>query len=204
LSTHILPDIIQYLSQVDPFSIYVIIFLVAYLENIFPPVPGDVAVVFGGALASLDRGNIFLALNAATIGSTLGFITIFTLGNWFGKRILDEGKIKFISRESVVKIDSWFARYGYWLIIGNRFLAGTRAVISFFAGLSHLHPITTTVLSFVSSLCWYSILIFAGYSLGNNWQEIGGYLTRYSEIMTGIILVVLLIAIIRYFRKKKQ
>ncbi|MBI3195431.1 MAG: DedA family protein [Ignavibacteriae bacterium] len=197
-------EIIQLLAQVDPFWIYVIIFGVAFIENLFPPLPSDVAVVFGGALASLGRGNFFLALNAAVFGSTLGFITMFTIGNWFGKKILDEGKLKFIPAETVKKLDSWFDKYGYWLIVGNRFMAGTRAVVSFFAGVSHLEPFKTTVLSFFSSLFWYSILVYAGYSLGKNWEEIGFYLSAYSQAVTGLMIVVVIIVTVRYFIKQRK
>lgn len=161
-------------------------------------------VVFGGALASLGRGNFWLALNAAAFGSTLGFITMFTIGNWFGKKILDEGKLKFFPKERVAQLDSWFTKYGYWLIVANRFLAGTRAVVSFFAGVSHLDPYKTTVLSFASAAVWYAILVYAGHSLGKNWEEIGFYLSTYSQIVTGGLLLVVIILIIRYFIKQQK
>jgi len=199
-----LNDILHLISQVDPIWVYLIIFLIAFIENIFPPSPSDIVVVFGGALASIDRGNFFLALNAATFGSTLGFITVYTIGNWFGKRILEEGKIKFFPREQVLRMEGWFNKYGYWLIVANRFLAGTRAVVSFFAGVSHLEPYKTTLLSFVSSLAWYTILVYAGYSMGKNWKDIEHYLERYSEIATGLVLLVMLIGVTIYFIKKKK
>ena len=197
-------EIIQLLSHVNPFWIYVIIFLITFIENIFPPSPSDVIVVFAGALCSLDKGNFWLALNFATLGSTLGFVAVFTVGNWFGKKILETGKLKFFPKESVIKMEAWFTKYGYWLIVVNRFLAGTRAVVSFFAGISHLEPYRTTVLSLVSSLLWYAILIYAGYSLGNNWEKIHSYLDTYSFVITGIVLLTAAILLIRYFINKRK
>ncbi len=197
-------EIIHFLGQVDPLWVYCIIFFIAFIENIFPPSPSDIVVVFGGALASLDKGNILLALNAATFGSTLGFITVYTIGNWFGKRILEEGKIKYFPRDKVMMMEKWFIKYGYWLIVANRFLAGTRAFVAFFAGVSHLEPYKTTALSFISSMAWYSILVYAGYSMGSNWEEIKFYLERYSEIATGITLGIIIIGIVIYFIKKKK
>ena len=113
-------------------------------------------------------------------------------------------KIKFFPKESVQKLDSWFAKYGYWLIIANRFLAGTRAVVSFFAGVSHLDPYRTTILSFISSAFWYSILVYAGYSLGKKWEQIGFYLSAYSQAVTGLLIFVIIVFTVRYFIKQRR
>ena len=196
-------EIIHLLTSVDPVWVYAIIFAIAYIENIFPPSPSDVVVVFGGALAAMDHGSFFLALMAGTLGSTLGFMTMYGLAKWFGRRIIETGKLKFIPLENVHRLEHWFAKYGYWIIIANRFMAGTRALVSFFAGLSELNLTRTTLLSFISSLAWYSILVYAGYTLGNNWKKIGFYLTTYSQIATIIVILVIIIVMLKYFTKSK-
>lgn len=199
-----MPEFMNTLSELDPFWLYTAIFLIAFIENIFPPSPSDVVVVFGGALAVIGRGNPVIVLLAATVGSTLGFLAMYWIGKWFGNRILETGRIRFIPVESVRKMEAWFSKYGYWVIIGNRFLAGTRAVVSFFAGMSELRLSTTVFLSFVSSLVWHGILVTAGYSLGRNWEEIGVYLTRYSQIATALVAAVLLVFLVRFWIRKKK
>jgi membrane protein DedA with SNARE-associated domain len=178
--------------------------LISYIENIFPPSPSDVVVVFGGALAAMGQGNFLAALCAGTFGSTLGFLTMYAIGKWFGNKILEAGKIRFIPLESVKKVEQWFQRYGYWIIIANRFLAGTRAVVSFFAGMSELNLTKTTILSFFSALAWYGILVYAGYSLGKNWEKIGWYLSTYSQVVTAVVIVIVLILLARYLYKKNS
>lgn len=199
-----MPDFLRTLADLHPVWLYLTIFGVAYIENIFPPSPSDVVVVFGGALAALGEASFVLALFSGAMGSTLGFVTMYAIGKWFGRRILDEGKIRFIPKESIEKLEGWFTRYGYWLIVANRFLAGTRAVVSFFAGMSELRLDITTILSFVSSLVWYGILIAVGYMLGNNWERIGGYLSTYSQIVTGIVVAIALVLAVRYAIKKRK
>ncbi len=93
----------------------------------------------------------------------------------------------------------WFERYGYWLIVANRFLAGTRAVVAFFAGMSDLKLGATVALSFASSLLWNAVLVTAGFILGNNWERVGFYLSTYSQVVTGIVVLVIIILVIRYF-----
>jgi len=198
-----LNDIFQFLYALDPAWVYTAIFLVAYAENIFPPIPGDVMVVVGGTLVALEKGNAVPALLAGTAGSTFGFMTMYFIGRWFGHRILERGRIKFLPIGSVHTIEAWFRRWGYWIIVANRFLAGTRAVISFFAGISELDFAKTTALSFAGSLCWYALLLFLGYSLGQNWDLIGRYLSAYSWAVTGILVLAAAIFIVRYIIKKK-
>ena len=97
-------ELIAWLSSVDALWLYVIVFAVAYLENIFPPFPSDVVVVFVGSLVAIGKGTLALTVIAATAGSTLGFVTMYWLGYQFGERVLEAGRIKFISHELIQKI----------------------------------------------------------------------------------------------------
>lgn len=200
-----LEEIVVWLRSVDPLMVYAAVFVIAYIENIFPPFPSDVIVVFGGSLAAIGRAGFAETLLAATLGSTLGFITMYKIGDAFGDRILEQGKIRFIPPSAVQKVETWFRKYGYWLIIVNRFLAGTRAVVSFFAGLSELNLARTTALSAISAFVWNAILVAAGFALGSNWQEIGSYLSTYSQIVTGFVLLLLIIwGIVSYINRDSK
>jgi membrane protein DedA with SNARE-associated domain len=195
-------DIFTYLHTLSPLLVLCAVFAIAFIENIFPPSPSDVIIVFSGSLVAIARVGFVETLLAATAGSTLGFILMYTLGDWFGVRILEQGKISFIPAESVRKVDDWFRRYGYWIIIANRFLAGTRAVVSFFAGMAEISLPITTLLCFVSALAWNAILIGGGYALGNNWERIGFYLSTYSQVVTGVVVLLAIAYLARYFFKR--
>lgn len=197
-------EIIQEITRLSPVWVYVIIFGVAYLENVFPPFPSDLVVVFGGALAAMNHGNVILMLLASTWGSTAGFMTMYYIGLWFGTKVIEGKSWKYLPRESIHKVERWFAKYGYAIIIANRFLSGTRAVVSFFAGMSELQIFTTTWLSFVSSLTWYGILIYCGYSLGRHWRKVGVYLETYSTIITGLVLVGAIAGLIWYLWRRNK
>ncbi len=194
---------IHSLQTLDPVVVYLVLFGIAYMENILPPLPSDVVVVFGGALVGFGQVGFAETLVATTIGSGLGFVTMFKIGEWFGVRILEQGKISFIPQSAVKTVDGWFQQYGYWIIIANRFLAGTRAVVSFFAGMTHLRILRTTALCVVSALVWNALLIGGGYALGNNWERIGFYLSTYSQVVTGAVVVAALLLVARYYYRKK-
>lgn len=196
-------SLITFLQQLDPIWVYASIFLIAYIENIFPPSPSDVMIVAGGYLIGIGHIDLFTSLFISTLGSTTGFMTMYKIGDWFGLRIIEQGKIKFLPLESVHKVEQWFRQYGYWLIVINRFLSGTRAVVGFFAGMAEVKFIPTAILCFVSAMLWNGILLYAGTLLGKNWEQIGSYLTAYSQVVTGII-VIAIATMFYYWRKRKE
>ena len=197
----------QFLHQLqllDPLLICFLVFAVAFIENIFPPAPSDMIIVFAGSLVGLGIVGLPESLLFATAGSTLGFIVMYKIGDWFGVHILESGRFSFIPVQSVKKAEAWFLKYGYWLIVANRFLAGTRAVVSFFAGMSELSLGKTTVLCFVSALLWNAILITAGYYLGQNWGRIGFYLVAYSRVVTAVVIAIALLVVAKCVLKKRK
>lgn len=199
-----LDQLLHWMQSLSPTLVCFLVFAVAYVENIFPPSPSDTLIVFGGSLVGIGQVGFVETLLCATLGSTLGFMTMYKIGDWFGDNILEQGKVKFIPVSAVKTVESWFQKYGYWLIVANRFLSGTRAVVAFFAGMSELNLLRTTVLSFLSALAWNAILVTAGYYLGKNWERIGFYLSTYSQVVTAILVVVALVWLARVLFSNKK
>lgn len=196
--TGLVETFILWLQHLDPLLVYAVVFSIAFVENIFPPSPSDLVIVFAGSLAGLGEVTFAGILLLATAGSTVGFVTMYKIGDWFGDRILEQGKVKFIPVAAVNRVEEWFGKYGYWIIVVNRFLAGTRAVVSFFAGMAELHLGRTAMLSALSALAWNAILVSSGYALGKNWEQIGFYLTTYGQIVTALVVLGVLLLVVKF------
>ncbi|MBX3043598.1 MAG: DedA family protein [Candidatus Kapabacteria bacterium] len=199
-----LETIIDFLSQVPWYWVLIIAFITTFTENIFPPSPGDSVLVFMGTLIGIKSGSFVEILLVATLGSTLGFAVMYYLGLKFDTLVMDENRFKFISRDAIKKVESWFAKYGYGLIIANRFLSGTRAVISFFAGMSKLNFTITIALSIVSSLVWNSILLGLGNAFGDNWEAIDKYLSLYGKIIFPVAIIIVVVFVAYQIFKNKS
>jgi membrane protein DedA with SNARE-associated domain len=197
-------NILNHLSELSPFLIYLILFLFSYVENVFPPSPSDLVVVVGGSIISTGAIHFVPTLIFTTVGSVLGFMTLYFIGSQVDKKVVRAGKIKFISADSVEKVEKWFAKYGYATIAANRFLPGTRSVISFFAGLSELKVYKTIVLATLSAAIWNAVIIYLGIIFGDNIERVDFYLSRYEEIVLIITGIVILVFVIRYFFFKKK
>jgi membrane protein DedA with SNARE-associated domain len=197
-------NILSDISRLTPFWLYVVLFLFSYIENIFPPSPSDLVVVIGGSLIGTGTIHFIPTLIITTIGSVLGFMTLFLIGSLLDKKVLHAGKIKFISIEGIDKVEGWFKRYGYGIILANRFLPGTRSVISFFAGMSKLNSKKTIIYCSFSAIVWNTAIIYLGIIFGHNIELVDSYLSTYNNIAIVATIVIVLFFILRYFYKKKK
>jgi membrane protein DedA with SNARE-associated domain len=195
---------LHFLQTLDPLLIYGALFLIAFLENLFPPSPSDLMVVFGGSLVGMGLAAFVPVLAATTVGSAAGFLVMYQVGAWFGTRLKGGHLPRFFPVESLKKVESWFQRYGYGIIVANRFMAGTRAVVSFFAGMSHLRLLPIMVLSVLSAAVWNTLLVLAGYLLGQNWRHISGYLGTYSGVVTGLLVLAAAVLLLRHHLRRRR
>lgn len=196
-------SILAMLRGLPPLGVLGAIFLVAYIENVFPPSPSDLMIVFAGTLVGVGTVGFLPALGAATAGGTLGFMTAYAAGRYFEGRLTTGRLGRYLPLGGIHQAELLFQRYGYWVIIANRFLAGTRAVVSFFAGMSRLHLTRTSVLSAISAAVWNSLLLYAGMSLADNWRRAIHFLAVYSKVATIIVAVATAIFLWWYFRRRR-
>ncbi len=187
MADQIVQTIIEWISVFPPLGIYLIFTLIAYLENVLPPVPGDVLLAFSGYLAAEGLLSLPLIWGLTVLASVVGFMNMYWIGYKLGGQI-DEKKekhflLRFINYRYFRKGKIWMYKYGQWVIFGNRFLAGTRSVISITAGMSHLKVSYTILNSFISSAFWNTALLLMGWIIRDNWQLIGGYLSAYGKVI---------------------
>ena len=197
-------SILNQLSSFPPVWIYITLFLFAFVENVFPPSPSDFVVVVGGSLIATGTINFIPTLILTSLGTVIGFMVLFYIGSTVDRKVIHSGKFKFIPIDTIDKVEIWFKKYGYGIILANRFMPGTRAVISFFAGLSHLDVKKTIILSTISAFAWNALILYLGYIFGDNVELVDQYLTTYTNIVIGITVVVALFFIIRFYLRKKK
>ena len=192
------------LNTISPQTAYLALGISAFLENVLPPIPGDTVVVFGAYLVSTGRLDFWGVYLSTTLGSVIGFLTMYLAGWIFGRAFIQNRRIreKIFKAEDIKKVEVWFSKWGYWVIFANRFLSGTRSVISIFAGSFHLHPLPVISLSLASALIWNALLIFAGMLLGDNWEIVINIIARYNQIF--ILIIVVAISVFIYRRWKKR
>lgn len=198
---NLLADMMHLIESIDPLFSYILLGAASFIENIFPPAPGDAITIFGASLIASGHLTFTGVLISTTAGSVAGFMLYYYLGLKLGKAFFFSGRFSFLNEKAIAKTEQWFDRYGYKLILVNRFLSGLRSVISIFCGISRLNSIKVFLTCTVSAIVWNTILITAGATLGKNWDLVKSYLADYGKI---IILVMLIGGVVLFFRSRRK
>jgi len=190
---------LNYLDSLPNAVIYFSLSVSAFVENIFPPFPGDTITAYGAFLVGSGRLDFLWVYISTTIGSFLGFMSLFWVGLYVGRRFFIEQDYRFLKAKDIINAEEWYRKYGYLLIGFNRFLPGVRSAISVAGGISKLQTIPVGILAFLSCAVWNLIWILLGYELGSNWEifyeRLSGIIVRY-HIVLGILSALLIIILL--------
>lgn len=188
--------------------IYLLLGLSAFVENVLPPIPGDTITAFGAFLVGTQRLNFLGVYISTTIGSLFGFMFLFWIGTLLGRRFFVEKDYRFFKAGDIIRAEEWFRRFGYLIILLNRFFPGIRSVISIAGGISKLRALSVAFLALISCAVWNLIWIAFGYMLGTNWETVkdrmGYIMARYNlAIFILIGLIVLFLVVKRLIKRLK-
>lgn len=158
---------------------YLAIFALTVLESACVPVPSEVTLGFGGALASsafrsgssvhLDLG---LVIVVGVAGSVVGSLIAYVVGRTGGRRLVDRfGTYVLVTHADLDRVERWFIRRGEWTVLFGRVVPILRTFISLPAGMAEMNPVRFTVFTAVGCAGWVSALSVIGYELGSRWQS---------------------------------
>ncbi|NLT94763.1 MAG: DedA family protein [Clostridia bacterium] len=187
---------------------YIGIFLLIAIENIFPPIPSEIILTFGGFLTTFSKMHPLGVVFSSTIGSVTGAIILYFLGLLLGierlERLFDSklGKILHFKKSDVRLAEKWFNRHGYKAVFFCRFIPIVRSLISIPAGLAKMKWSAFLVLTILGSAIWNGILIYLGRLAGEAWEKVVYYVDLYKYVVI-IGGVVVLLALGAFFIKKR-
>lgn len=188
---------------------YMGIFLLIMLENIFPPIPSEVILTFGGFMTTTTNMSILGVVVASTAGSVAGAVVLYAIGMLINvnrlEKIVDKwGHILRLTRKDIYKAQSWFDRYGVWTIFFCRFIPLIRSLISIPAGMVRMNFWLFFLLTTVGTMIWNIVLIKVGAAVGSSWHDIVNYMNIYSNIAYAILAVLFIILLVIYIKKKTK
>ncbi|MBB4822891.1 membrane protein DedA with SNARE-associated domain [Sporosarcina luteola] len=189
---------------------YIGICLLILIENVFPPIPSEVILTFGGFMTTYSGMTVAGVILAATAGSVVGAMILYSIGMLFDverlERLVDRwGGILRITRKDIHRVDAWFRRFGVWAVLLCRLVPLVRSLISVPAGMARMNFLLFIVLTAIGSLAWNTILVLVGAKLGENWDAVLEYMDIYSTvvyIVIGIGGIAVCLWYIRFRRKR--
>ena len=179
------------------------------LENIFPPLPSEVILTFGGFMTTQTSLSIGGMIVASTFGAIVGALILYFFGRLLSverlEKIVDKyGKLLRLTKSDVSKADGWFNRYGVWTVLFCRFVPLIRSLISLPAGMAKMSLGTFLLFTTMGTLLWNTILIYLGAAVGSQWKTILYYMDIYSNMAYAVLAISFLVLILGYFQKRKS
>lgn len=183
------------------------IFFLIMVENLFPPIPSEVILTFGGFMTTKSDLSIFGVVIASTLGSVVGAVILYGIGLLLDvenlEKIVDKyGRVLRLTKKDIHKADAWFDNYGFWTVFFCRFIPLIRSLISIPAGMSNMKFWLFLLLTTLGTLIWNAVLVNVGAAVGDSWETIVHYMDIYSNIAYAAIVIVFLLFVYIFLKKK--
>ena len=198
--------ILKFVSDFGYIGITVFIFI----ENIFPPIPSEAVLLFGGYITIHADLNPWLVILSATVGSAAGAVLLYLAGYRLGKERIKRfiggrlGRRLGFRPESIDTADKWFRKYEYKAVLICRCIPVVRSIISVPAGLSHMKPVPFMLLTVLGSSIWNTLLVWLGVFAGDAWGKIAEAIGVYSKAVLLILLAAVCAAAWLFIRKRRR
>ncbi|OLE65544.1 MAG: hypothetical protein DMF52_05155 [Acidobacteria bacterium] len=192
-------EAIQSAMAAHAWAALLLVFLLAWLEYVFPPVPGDSTMLFGFFLAGAGALPLAAVTAAAMSGSVLGALTAYSVGARLGRSYFFLRSAW--ARDELARVEGWFGRFGPRLLTINRFIPGVRGFFLYAAGIGRVSPRPVLLYSTASNALWVGLLAWGGTSLGTTWDDVRVVFRRY---VWGIAIVVGVYAAVTIVRARRR
>jgi len=183
--------------------------LIAF-ENIFPPIPSEVILTFGGFMTTCSKMNVWLVILSATIGSVTGALFLYSIGRLISQEYLLKlfsgkiGRALHLKPTDISLAGRWFAQRGNMTVFLCRFIPILRSLISIPAGTAKMNLGVFLVLTTLGTAIWNTVLVWLGVIAGESWGSVVNYIGTYSIITLAVFgFFAAVLAIIFYNKRFK-
>lgn len=188
---------------------YVGIFLLIALENVFPPIPSEVILTFGGYMTHGTTLSIVGVIIASTLGSIAGALILYRLGRLLdverlGKIIERYGRFLRLTNVDVTRANTWFHVYGIWTVLFCRLIPLLRSLISIPAGMAKMNFWMFLLFSTLGTLVWNTVLVNIGAQVGAESDNIMLFMDKFSHVAYIAILLFFLLGLGWYAKSRRR
>jgi len=188
---------------------YLAIFLLMVLESACIPVPSELVMTFGGALAAGavpgTHLNLVAVIIAGVAGNVVGSYIAWAVGRYGGQALIrrQSGRFFWLREHDIDRANRWFDRYGGRAVLIGRMLPVIRTFISLPAGFAGMAPLRFGIYTTIGCIPWTAALAYAGYAVGSNWQSIANGFHGPTYIIAAVVIIALAIVVWRYVRARR-
>ncbi len=197
-------QLLDFIFSYGPFWVYLVLFVACFIENVFPPFPGDSFIAGAGALVAVARLDLALSLTIVIIGGLTSVMLVFAFGKRYGRDFFVRKNYRYFSATDIIRVEKQFNRWGALILVFSRFVVGFRTVLALVAGMSRYDPVKMLVFSTVSYLLFAGLLMYLSMVLVENLELLHDYFKTYNMIVWPVLIILLGWYIIRKFKTLKE
>ncbi|HZL79422.1 MAG TPA: DedA family protein [Candidatus Limnocylindrales bacterium] len=173
---------------------YVLVFIVAFLNNLGFPLPGETILLGAGFFLGKTADSLWPPVVAGTAACFLGGICAFWLGRRLGHGSLEKIRWLHLTPERLKWPERFFKRQGAKTVFIARFIFLFPPVVAnLLAGMSKMPWRTFLFYNLTGSAAYATTYILIGYFFGKKWKLLKAWLgpTALYLIFAAIILIIL-------------
>ncbi len=188
-------------DNLSPLHIYLFLLLMAFLENVFPPVPGDTCTIAAGYLAATGKLELFATLAVISLGTISSVMLVYIIGWYNGRAFLSRHPSIWFRQRDLKRVDSLFASYGDAVMLLSRFIVGIRVAIAVAAGVGKYPPGRMLFYTVLSTLAFHGLLIGIAYLLYHSISGVVTGVSIYSKIILALAAILVILWVILIMRR---
>ena len=201
-----LDGILEYLKENAGIEALALVFTASASEYIIPPLPADTVIVLSSLLVLAGSWSVASVYSAVVTGGVFGSIVQYKLGNTLKIKSAAGPLFSFVrpwmGANHIEEFAHLFRKYGYWLILFNRFMPGLRAAVFLACGAAGLNFRWVITLGLVSNLLWSALLLRLGLLVGENFEKIQTTLSVYRNV--AIVIMIAFVGVFAYRRWRQR
>jgi membrane protein DedA with SNARE-associated domain len=187
---------------------YLAILLLMTAESACIPVPSELTMPFGGAVAAGAVAgvhlNLALVIVVGVVGNVIGSYVAWAAGRYGGEAATRRWSRFLGGRSGIERSQRWFDRYGGRAVFTGRLLPVVRTFISLPAGYAHMRPVRFGIYTAAGCVPWIGGLAWAGYAAGANWQRVQRMVNTPAYIIAGLIAMLVIAAIVTVVVRRRK
>lgn len=164
------------------------VFLLILVENLFPPIPSEVILTFGGVMTVCTDMTPVGVILFSTAGSLAGAVILYSVGRFLPDEVFRKllcgqiGHLLHFRLEDVDLAKGWFRERGRSAVFLCRLIPIIRSLISIPAGIARMPFVPFLVFTAAGSLLWNTVLVYAGRIAGDSWEKVSAAFGVYSDL----------------------
>lgn len=197
-------QLLDYIFAYGSVWVYLAIFTACFVENVFPPFPGDSFIVAAGGLVALGRLDFTLTLLLIITGGMASVMFIYYLGRRFGRSYFIRKDFKYFSASDIEQMEERFRKWGAVVLVASRFIVGMRVVLAVVAGIGR-YPVGRMILfSTLSYLLFAGLLFLAAHKLVENLSAVEYYFTAYNHVAWPLLIGLVALLVVHKVRARRK